>query len=379
MTQPGIHFAWKTPLCKLGHRTGVSIHSHTSHSRETLDFIPRFGTHNRLLGEALKVYERRYRRIHGHDLDYFSAWWTPPLGPREALRVERQQIEDAGLDALVSISDHDNIEAPTLLRLLNEGREIPVSTEWSVPFRGAVLHLGVHNLPTRRAESRMQAMSAFTARPQEKDLEGILEWLSESPQTLIVFNHPYWDEKGVGQRRHDEIAELFLFRYRRYVHALELNGLRPWSENRRTVGLAATCRIPYVSGGDRHGCEPNALINLSHARSFDEFVAEVREDGYSSVAVMPQYREPLALRVISAIGDVMRNNDAHTHGWRRWSDRVFFRRRTGEIESLGAIWPEGREPALIRHFVALSRLAENSRIKAGLRQLLSSSVQEFSQ
>lgn len=378
MTRARIHLAWKTPLSALGHRTGVSLHSHTSHSRETLDFIPRFSAHNRVLREALRIYEERYRRIHGHPLDYCRVWWTPPLGPGEALRVERRQIEEAGLQALVSITDHDNIEAPLLLRLLNEGRETPISTEWSVPFQGVMLHIGVHNLPPRRAESRMKAMAAFTAQPREKELEGILEWLAESPETLIVFNHPYWDEKGAGQRRHDEMAEAFLFRYRRYVHALELNGLRPWSENRRTVALAAATRTPCISGGDRHGCEPNSLINLSHSRGFDEFVAEVREDGYSAVAVMPQHREPLTLRVISAIGDVMRNNDSHMHGWRRWSDRVFFRRPSGEVESLGAVWPEGREPSLVRCFVMLSRLAENARVKAGLRHMLES-VQEFSQ
>jgi hypothetical protein len=353
------------------------LHSHTSHSKETLDFIPRFAAHFAPVREALKIYEARYRRINGHDLDYMSTWWTPPLGPREALLVERRQIEDAGLDSLVSISDHDNIEAPLLLRVLNEGREVPISTEWTVPFRGVFFHLGVHNLPPRRALERMAALARFTAQPEEKELEGILEWLTEIPETLVIFNHPYWDEKGAGQAYHNEVAETFLFRYRRFIHALELNGLRPWSENRQTIGLAMSHRIPPISGGDRHGCEPNALINLSHARTFDEFVAEVREDGYSSVAVMPQYREPLVLRIISAIGDVMRDHDAHMHGWRRWSDRIFFRRRTGEVESLGSIWPEGKEPTLVRQFVALSRLTENRRVKAGLKQIFPA-VQEFS-
>lgn len=38
----------------------------------------------------LKRYEGRYGRIHGRDLDYRDAWWTPPLEPKEALRVERR-------------------------------------------------------------------------------------------------------------------------------------------------------------------------------------------------------------------------------------------------------------------------------------------------
>ena len=377
MKQSRIHFAWKEKLQDLGHRSGVSLHSHTSHSRETLDFIPRITSHWAALREAVRIYEARYRRIHGYGLNYMAAWWTPPLGPREALAVERRQIEDAGLDPLVSISDHDNIEAPLLLRVLHEGREVPISTEWTVPYRGAVLHIGVHNLPPRRALERMAALRRFTAAPEESELEGILEWLTEMPETLIVFNHPYWDEKGMGQALHNEVAETFLFRYRRYIHALELNGLRPWSENRLTIGLGVSRRIPFISGGDRHGCEPNALINLSHARTFGEFVAEVREDGYSRVAVMPQYREPLTLRLVSAIGDVMRDNDAHMHGWRRWSDRVFFRRVTGEVVNLSAIWHHGSEPTLVRCFVALSRLMENRRVREGLRQIFPA-VQEFS-
>ncbi|NWF83934.1 MAG: hypothetical protein HXY18_08915 [Bryobacteraceae bacterium] len=372
-----IHFAWQCRLSELGHRTGVSLHSHTSHSKETLDFIPRITSHFALLREALRIYEARYRRIHGRELDYTSAWWTPPLGPREALLVERGQIEEAGLNALVSISDHDNIEAPLLLRVLSEGGEVPISTEWTVPYRGVFLHVGFHNLPRRRAAERMAELSRFTANPQEKELEGLLEWLAEIPETLVVLNHPYWDEKGVGQERHNQVVETFLFRYRRYIHALELNGLRPWSENRQTMGLASARRIPLISGGDRHGSEPNALINLSHGRSFDEFVAEVREDGYSVVAVMPQYREPLTLRVILAIGDVMRDNDSHTHGWRKWSDRVFYQREGGEAESLSAIWARSKEPTLVKQFVAISRLMEHRRVKAGLRQLFPP-VQEFS-
>lgn len=375
--QPRIHFAWQKELSELGHRTGVSLHSHTSHSKETLDFIPRIASHVAPLREALRVYEARYRRVNGRELDYMSAWWTPPLGPREALQVERGQIEAAGLNALVSISDHDNIEAPLLLRVLSESRDVPVSVEWTAPYRGVMLHLGVHNMPPRRAPERMAELEKFTANPRERDLEGLLEWLAEVPETLVVLNHPYWDEKGAGQLRHDEVVETFLFRYRRYIHALELNGLRPWSENRRTMGLAAARRIPLISGGDRHGSEPNALINLSHARTFDEFTAEVREDGYSVVAVMPQYREPLALRVISAIGDVMRDNDSHTHGWRKWSDRVFYRRAGGEPESLRSIWSRSKEPTLVRHFAAISRLMEHRRVKAGLRQLFPP-VQEFS-
>ena len=124
--------------------------------------------------------------------------------------MERGQIEELGLQALVSISDHDNIEAPLLLRVLTESRGTPVSVEWTVPWRGTFFHIGVHNMGPRRAAAKMAALARFTAEPREPELRGLLDWLAEDEQTLIVFNHPYWDEKGKGQGFHDERVEAFL-------------------------------------------------------------------------------------------------------------------------------------------------------------------------
>ena len=198
-----VHFAWQRPNVWEVFRSAVSLHSHTSHSRETLDFIPRLSRAVPLLREAVEAQERRYKRIHGREIDYFGAWWTPPLGPREALAVERAQIvEKLGLQPLVSLSDHDNIEAPLLLRALEEGRDTPVSLEWTVPWAGTFFHLGIHNLPPRRAAQRMAALAEFTRNPRQEELEGLLDWIVEDPHTLVVFNHPCWDEKGIGHQAH---------------------------------------------------------------------------------------------------------------------------------------------------------------------------------
>jgi hypothetical protein len=370
-TFPSVRFAWRgTPWRRA--RTGVSLHSHTSHSTETLDFIPRSAAHAPILLDLLRVLEAKYRSLYGRDLNYLNSWWTPPLGPRESLAVEREQIEALGLQSLVSISDHDNLEAPLLLRLLPEGRCTPISVEWTVPFRGVFFHLGVHNLPPRRAKQCMSSMAAFTANPKQADIEGLLSWLSEEPDTLVVFNHPYWDEKGVGQQLHDSLAVEFLQRYTPFLHTLELNGLRPWSENRRVADWAASVEKPVVSGGDRHCCEPNAIVNLTNSGTFSEFVGEVREDGRSHVLVMPQYREPTVSRVIKMIADVMRDHRAHTHGWVRWTDRVFVRDSdTGQVEALSSIWSEGRLPIVVQAFAAACRLLDNRSLHAALRQILS--------
>lgn len=378
MTQTKIHLAWNEGLRLSEFRSGVSLHSHTSHSKETLDFIPRMLAGAPPAMAMLSRYEARYRRIHGRELDYREAWWTPPLGPKEALRVERKQIEDLGLPPLVSISDHDNIEAPQLLRVLSESRDTPVSVEWTVPWRDTFFHLGVHNMGPRRAAVKMAALERFTRNPQEPELRGLLDWLAEDEETLLIFNHPYWDEKGQGQARHDALAERFLALYRPWIHGLELNGLRHWRENRRTMGLASRTGLPAVSGGDRHGCEPNALINLTSARSFAAFVEEVRMEGRSAVLVMPQYREPMISRILGAIGDVMRDHDDHTHGWTKWSDRVFYRRRPdGQPAALREAFKEGREPSLIRLFVAGTKLLQHQSVKAAMRQMLQP-AQEFS-
>ncbi len=369
-------FAWRSTPWRRA-RAGVSLHSHTSYSKETLDFIPHLAAHVPVVRDLLRRQEARYRRIYGREWDYCDAWWTPPLGVREALAVERKQIEDLGLRALVSLSDHNNLEAPRLLRLLPECRDTPMSVEWTAPYRGVSLHMGVHNLPPRRATACMGALAAFTAAPREDDLAGVLAWLNEEPDTLIVLNHPYWDQKKHGKQLHDSIAEEFVRRYRPLLHALEVNGLRPWSENCRAAALAEAMGCAVVSGGDRHCSEPNALLNLSDAGTFSEFVEELRQHGRSQVLVMPQYREPAIARVLQALADVMRDNEEHTDGWVHWSDRVFYRDfRTGAVESLSSLWPEPRHPLVMRAFVSSCRLLEHRGVHAALRQL-APTVQEL--
>lgn len=369
MERTRVRFEWQDGWRTGAPRSAVSLHSHTSCSREPLDFIPRCADACPWLRPLLGRYEQRYRRARGRELDYREAWWTPPLGPREALRVESGQIERLGLQPLVSITDHDTIEAPLRLRLLPEGRETPVSVEWTVPWRGAEFHLGLHNLPVQEAAAMMAAMQQFTAAPRAAALEALLEWVAAPPATLVVFNHPYWDEKGAGTAYHATMAEQFLARYRRWIHALELNGLRPWNENRRTMRLAARYRLPCVSGGDRHGAEPNALLNLTAAESFAGFVADIRSRGVSEVLVMRQYREPMTLRILAAVCDVMRDQRGHSEGWVRWSDRVFFRTAGGGVEQLSAVFPSGREPSLIRLFVLLARVAEHDGVRLAVRHM----------
>ena len=48
------------------------------------------------------------------------------------------------------------------------------------------------------------------------------------------------------------------------------------------------------------------MLNLTNAATFAEFVSEVREGGACEIVTMPQYREPLNLRILQVVWDVLR-------------------------------------------------------------------------
>ena len=151
--------------------------------------------------------------------------------------------------------------------------------------------------------------------------------------------------------------------YTQYLHAFELNGLRPWSENRTVIDLARHFGRPVISGGDRHGLEPNALLNLSNATSFPEFVEEIR-DGYSQVLLTRQYMEPLCMRVLQNVEDVLREYDQHIYG-KHWCDRSFYLCDDGVTRPLRALW--GEEPLAARLFTRGVDLLRSTQFKQAFR------------
>jgi len=335
--------------------TGISLHSHTLHSHEILDFIPRLSRQIPILGRLVQHELDRYRRIHGAEMDWDNAWWTPPLSPRQAWEVETSQIEKRGLRPLVSITDHDCIDAPLALRATTFASDTPVSFEWTFPFRETFFHFGIHNL----APSWFARMQAFTAEPVEAEGLAILRELhDQEPECLIVFNHPLWDEKGIGAALHRNlVCTLLSSDARNSIHALELNGLRSVTENNGVIALAEDAGLPLISGGDRHTFEPNACINLSNAASFTAFVEEVRGRKCSHILWMQHYRNPLVIRIARNVAEVLRSNPGHCLGWTRWSDRVFYT-PAGSISAVpvGSAWD--REPWIVSAFVASMGLLE---------------------
>ncbi|HLH41873.1 MAG TPA: hypothetical protein VKV74_02715 [Bryobacteraceae bacterium] len=360
-----IYCEWNAPLLSRRFSAGVSLHSHTLHSKENLGILYRAARHWPLLQAAIRKGECRYREVHGAELDLTRAWWTPPLGPHQAWRLEAAQLEGLNLHPLVSLTDHDDIEAPVSLQVLEECHGSPISVEWTVPFQNTFFHLGVHNLPPSSARGFFQEMDAFRRAPRESCLGEILEALAKSPGVLIVFNHPLWDELGIGQQAHRFAAAEFLARFGRRLHALELNGMRCWRENRAVIDLAEAAAKPAVSGGDRHIVEPNALVNLTHARSFSEFAEEIRA-GFSEVLILRHYRESYALRIFHNLLDALKNYDDHANGWTRWSDRVFHQLDNGRVRSLSELFEAGL-PVPVDVFLTLARFASAPHFRRLLR------------
>src|SRR5579859_3965729 len=115
MMRSQISYLWKNPDAARNFSTGVSLHSHTNRSRETLDFVVSALSGDGFTGGLFRKLEGLHSRKAVLRVDYARAYWTPPLTPRLAFDLERRQIESKlQRTALVSITDHDNIEAPQL-------------------------------------------------------------------------------------------------------------------------------------------------------------------------------------------------------------------------------------------------------------------------
>jgi len=360
-----LHFLWKERNAPGRFPTAVSLHSHTLHSWENLRFLHTFKLPLPLIPAVLRIAGWQHRRATGRDLSLGRVLWTPPLAAVEAHRLEARQIGDLGLHPMVSLTDHDDIESGLTLRRSPLGDAAPVSFEWTIPFAGTFFHLGVHNLPAAQARALAADLQRYTAgHPNAARLGELLETLHRREDVLIVLNHPLWDEADIGADNHRDALRALLSRHVEWIHAVELNGLRSWAENSEALDLARTWQRPAISGGDRHGLEPNANLNLTHAASFAEFVAEIRRDGLSQVLFMPQYREPLRLRWFETVKDIVR---CHPEAQRpRWVDRFFYQCEDGVTRPLAEIWPD-EGPALLRSVFAMLRLSESQSLRAALR------------
>src|ERR1700742_261301 len=112
MSHDTVSLLWREPTLVTRFQTAVCLHGHTLHSEECLSFLP---THLRRV-PGVSHFIRQCQRRPAPAVDFARAFWTPPLAPGCALRLERKQIAECGLTPIVSLTDHDSIEACLLLQ-----------------------------------------------------------------------------------------------------------------------------------------------------------------------------------------------------------------------------------------------------------------------
>jgi hypothetical protein len=221
----------------------------------------------------------------------------------------------------------------------------------------------------------MSTLNDYTANPSDKRLTEILIALHHEPNVLVVFNHPMWDLYLVGAEKHEFLVNEFLQKNGAYLHAMELNGLRHWDENRRTRRLAEKWNMLLISGGDRHGVEPNANVNLTNAASFTEFVHEIRREKKSNMLFMQQYSEPWKHRILQSAIDAVRHYPEFPQGSRTWDERVYHPDLNGVIRPLSELWPGGKAPRAMRLGVGLVQMMGRGLVSGGLRMAWSEAHQ----
>lgn len=318
-----LHYAWKEESVRGKFKTGVSLHGHTWNSHEGLGFLPpilkKAPTPIPTLVEKAKT---RYQKKWNQEFDYDHGYWTSPISPGMAYDIEAGQMDGIGLRPLISITDHDDIRSYGELVALGH-HEIPLSLEWTVPYENAIFHIGVHNLPPAHAETIFAKLRALTADSNPEKLAEILRELDSLPNTLVILNHPLSDQGRIGQEIHASVVQDFLAKNGQWIHALEINAMQSWDINRRVAIIAKDIDLPLIAGGDRHGFEPNGIINITNADTFGAFADEIRREKKSDIFFMPQYHESLTLRYAENVRAMMGRYD-ELPGHERWHDRVFY-------------------------------------------------------
>jgi hypothetical protein len=83
---------------------------------------------------------------------------------------------------------------------------------------------------------------------------------------------------------------------------------------------------------------------------------------------MPQYREPLGLRILEAGWDILRPYPEFP-GRERWTDRIFYRGEDGALLPLSAIWKQ-RVPWMLAGATGLVQVLATTPLRAAMRLLL---------
>jgi hypothetical protein len=270
----------------------VSLHNHSQHSIENMAF----------LNEVVKLsFMRPLRGILQsafglaaiQDLNYADIFYRSPLSVEDVFRTESASAAALGFNAVqLGITDHDEVSGSVELARLHpeEAHRNPLGEEISIHFDDYLFHLGVTGLPAAGIE---QLHADLQAAAKENRLDDLFEML-RAADALVVFNHPLvpWG-KDPGRKIP---AEELLRRYGWAIHALEYNGMRSRAENDSVLELARHVGKPVIGGGDSHLLLASSVLALTHAASFAEFAAEVKE-GRGVALLTPTFFAPLGWKL----------------------------------------------------------------------------------
>jgi hypothetical protein len=270
----------------------VSLHNHSCHSIENLGS----------LNEVVKLwFMRPFRHVLQWafglalvpDLDYAEVYYQAPLTVEDVFLAESAGVAQLGFDGVhLGITDHDEVAGSVELLRQHPGnaRRNPIGEELSVRFQNYLFHLGITGLPESGvAETHAGLQSAA----RELRLDDLFEILHASG-CLVVLNHPLvpW---GKDPQRKIPVEDL-LRRYGWAIHALEYNGMRCQEENNRVLQLAKHLNKPVIGGGDSHLLLASSVLSVSHAGTFVDFAAEVKE-GRAVPLITPGYFAPLRWKI----------------------------------------------------------------------------------
>ncbi|MEJ7702115.1 MAG: hypothetical protein WKF71_21135 [Pyrinomonadaceae bacterium] len=111
LKQTRLHILDKAKDLSKEAKTGVSLHCHTEHSKELLDFVPYYAAKIPIISYFWEKECLSYFGREGKEPNFSTGYWSPPLTGHEVYRLEKEQINGMGLEAVVSITDHDCIDA----------------------------------------------------------------------------------------------------------------------------------------------------------------------------------------------------------------------------------------------------------------------------
>jgi hypothetical protein len=219
-----------------------------------LDFVPHYAEKLPIIAQFWRRERDRYEEREGKTIDFSTAYWSPPLTPHGVYDLERSQINDFGLEAVVSLTDHDSIDGNLSVNESTENSRAPISLEWTVPFDYGFFHVGVHNLPKDRAVELTKTLLDYTFNKENHSDANLQEVFAGTSRSLT--KEFYSHARPVDPRIRDQRFPVVVGE-----QSCHRNGRGPWHPDRHGR------RPPRVPA--EYGDQPDQRGNVRRVRERD--------------------------------------------------------------------------------------------------------------